>query len=1285
VPRRERALEPDSGPLTEFAAQLRILREEAGSPPYRELARRAHYSSSTLSDAAGGRKLPGLDIALAYVRACGGDEDAWRSRWHDVASALARSEPVVEATAMDDQSAPYVGLAAFTSQDADLFFGREAMVDKLLTRLSVQRFVTMFGASGEGKSSLLSAGLIPRFVGDRANGGHRPHIVFTPGPHPVEELAIRLAGLLDRTPGHLHADFAADPRNLHRLVRHLLSDAPPEIDLIVVVDQCEEIFTLCHDPDERTSFIALLLAAVSEPGSRLRVVLSVRSDFYPHCAQHPDLVKALDDGQVLLGAMTVQEFRRAVTRPAATTGCAVEAALLTQLVADASGRAGTLPLVSHALLQTWRRRRGNTLTLAGYQAVGGIRSALAHTAETVWTSLSGPRQRLARQLLLRLTALGDGTQDTKRRIDRAELTGLNDDLGPVLHALADARLITLADDTVSITHEALFQAWPRLRGWLEEDRSGHRLHRQLTEAAREWEDAGRDPGALYRGVRLDAAVDWVTNQGHRGELNQSEQQFVDASVQANQAESLRERRRTRKVRRLAAALGVLLLLSVAATIYSFQQRATAERERNLTLSRQIAGTANRLRDSDPALASQLAVAAYRIAPTVEARSSVLTASVSPAVTRMLRPGGAAQAVAVNPAGTLLAAAGAARSDTTVLLWDLRDPDRPALLGSPLTGHTEAIWAAAFSPDGTTVATGSDDDTVRLWNVSDPAHPKAAGGPLTGPHDDVIVVEFSPDGSMLAVGSRDGTLRLWDVRDRERPLLTGAPLTAAEGEVRSAAFAPTGNVLAVADGKKAVRLWDIADRQHPRLLGSPLALSSRVNTVAFSPDGMTLAAGSNDGTVRLWTMTDPAQPTSAGQLTRETGWVNAITFSTDGTMLAAASDAGSVQVWDLTRRQLRLDLPHAEPVVTVAFREQDQALYTNSADGIARRWLVPGPVLPTANRQITGMDFHPTRSLLIDGGTDLQLWDVTDRNRPTRAGPPLTAPPDSDRLAGTVAISPDGRTVAAATRAGNNVLLWDITTLEHPQQTARLPGHTALIKHVTFNHRGDLLASAAEDGTILLWSLTNRGNPSTPILLSPGIGFVFAVEFSPDDQMLAAVTQNGYLALWDLRDPRHPTAIGTPIAVAQDDARSLAISPDGHTLAIGIADGTVRLWDIENPSVPAQLGRPITGPDGFMHDVVFNPSGTVLVGGGAGQTWLWDVTDRTQPHTMAILPTPKPTTWRLRFSPDGQTLATANGNIQLWDTDPERVIRGICASSGDGITRSEWEKHIPDASYQPICH
>ncbi|NUW33063.1 helix-turn-helix domain-containing protein [Nonomuraea sp. SMC257] len=419
MPRPERPLDAGDSPLLRFAADLRALRRKAGDPTYRRLARLAHYSAATLSEAAAGRRLPTLAVTLAYVRACGGDEAEWEERWRRISE-----EPAGPAPGGDDGASPYVGLASFQAEDAARFFGRERVTGELLRRVAEQRIVMVFGASGAGKSSLLRAGLLAALrqpgrpsdatsahaasavrepgrpsgatSGDATSGdatsaraGDRlwRALLFTPGAHPLEECAIHLARLSGGTPGPLRDELAAEPRALHRLARQLLGDEPPGPELVVIVDQFEEVFTLCHDEAERARFVDLLLTAARAGGSRCRLVLGVRADFYAHCTSHPALLEALREAHLPLGPMTADELRQAVVQPAARAGHIVEGALASRIVADAAGQPGALPLVSHALLETWHRRRGTTLTLAGYEAAGGLSQAVARTAEDAYTAL----------------------------------------------------------------------------------------------------------------------------------------------------------------------------------------------------------------------------------------------------------------------------------------------------------------------------------------------------------------------------------------------------------------------------------------------------------------------------------------------------------------------------------------------------------------------------------------------------------------------------------------------------------------------------------------------------------------------------------------------------------------------------------------------------------------------------------------------------------------------------------------------------------------------------------
>ncbi|MEU4218484.1 hypothetical protein [Actinoplanes sp. NPDC026623] len=439
--RPERPIDPEAGPLPRFAFDLRHLREKAGSPSYRQLARQAHYSATALSEAAGALQLPSLAVTLAYVRACDGDPVERERRWREVAAA--------HEDGCEDRPSPYLGLAAFQPADADRFFGRESLVAELVDRLGRQRLIVLFGPSGSGKSSI------------------------------------------------------------------------------------EEVFTMCDDAGERRAFVEALVAAAEST----RVVVAARADFLGHCAEFPGLVLALRDAQFLVGPMQADELRQAIEGPAARHGLRVDNDMVAAALADVRGQPGALPLLSHALLETWHRREKNRLTLAGYQASGGVHGAIAATAERAFAELTAEGRSVARSLLLRLVQLNDDACDVRRRAALSEVLGMgrSAETARVLDRLATARLVVVTDDSVELGHEAVARAWPRLQRWIAEDRQALRVHRQLTIAAGAWEAVGRDPGALYRGVQLAAVrdlagrADWVVSS------SAVERQFVRAGAEAEAA------------------------------------------------------------------------------------------------------------------------------------------------------------------------------------------------------------------------------------------------------------------------------------------------------------------------------------------------------------------------------------------------------------------------------------------------------------------------------------------------------------------------------------------------------------------------------------------------------------------------------------------------------------------------------------------------------------------------------------------------------------------------------
>jgi len=418
---------------------------------------------------------------------------------------------------------PYMGLRYFDTQDTDLFYGREALTRELLARVQKESFLAIVGASGSGKSSVARAGLIPAWVKENERGAIH---VITPTAHPLESLAASLTRESESVTATstLIDDLKNDSRSLRLYVKKTLG----ETKLLLLIDQFEETFTLCKDADERKAFIENLLT-LADDDAAARVIITLRADFYHHCAEYEGLRNALKTYQEYIGAMTTDELRQAITAPAETNGWDFQPGLVDLILQDVGAEPGALPLLSHALLETWKRRQGRMLTLQGYHEAGGVKKAIAQTAESVYDKLTSAEQVIARGIFLRLTELGEGVQDTRRRVKMDELaqTKEQDSVAKVLKTLTDARLVTTEQDSAEVAHEALIREWGTLRKWLDEDRESLRTHRHLTESAEEWQRRGKEASELYRGSRLKQLQGWLKE--HSDAISPLEREFIKAS------------------------------------------------------------------------------------------------------------------------------------------------------------------------------------------------------------------------------------------------------------------------------------------------------------------------------------------------------------------------------------------------------------------------------------------------------------------------------------------------------------------------------------------------------------------------------------------------------------------------------------------------------------------------------------------------------------------------------------------------------------------------------------
>ena len=1216
--------------FTTFGDLLRFLRRRAGITQL-ELSIAVGYSDAQISRLEQNLRPPDIPtIEARFVSALGLEEEPKAvARLLDLAAHVRRED------APGLGLCPYKGLNCFEEADTDLFVGREELTAKLVERVLSPtssespdqiRFLAIVGASGSGKSSLVQAGLIPALRWNKKSIDWQIHIL-TPTAHPLESLATSLtpenpsasaiATLMD--------DFAQDPRSLQIFAKRKLG-AKAGSHLLLVVDQFEELFALCRSEEERTAFIDNLLTAVSEQDGRVIVLVTLRADFYAHCANYIQLREALATNQEYIGAMSEEELRRAIEEPARRGRWEFESGLVALLLHDIGREPGALPLLSHALLETWQRRRGRVMTLSGYTSSGGVRGAIAETAESVFADQFTPaQQETARRIFLRLTELGDetATGDTRRRATFHELI-LNAEETSTTHTLlkvlADARLIVTSEDTVEVSHEALIREWPRLRGWLEDNREGLRLHRQLTEAAQEWDALQREPDLLYRGARLTQAQEWAGL--HAEEMNKVEREFLDASTalaqyEASEREAQRQReleaarklaesekqraeeqaqsamQLNKRARYLTGAFVLALLMAFTALYFGSQARqtaATAQTDRRIATARELAAASLNNLSIDPE--RSILLARQSIATTRSVDGTVLPESLgalhraivsSPIRMTLNQHGTRVLSVDYRPDGKQFATIG---DDGTVMIWEAQTgKELLRLSGGTTPSDLVTAQRIAYSPDGKLLA-ACDRNQVKIY---DPETGELLQS-LAGHQMDTSVVAFSRDGTHIASGDILGHIVIWDTASGD----SLRELTGHAAEIEDLTFTPDGKHLITASADATMKIWDIATSD---LLRDYTDFTGLVDSVAFNLDGTRFAFTSEDGlqvfdfstTADITTLTDHetfALPEGAS-----------VTFSPDGTRLAAASGSAtvgnSIQVWDATTGQELLILAgHTGWVMGIAFSPDGKSLVSTSLDGRVKVWsLSPG------SESVTVMSppaVYGIRVAYSPNGQEFatNAGDGTARIWDANAGDAQLTLTEQAMETMSIAFSPDGTRFATGSLDGA-AILWDKAT---GKELISFSAHQDGVRDITFSSDGKLLATGGFDGTAKIWD-TASGNLIHEIAGHEGL--VLGVAFSPDGKQLATSSTDATAKIWDVGTGK----LLFTLAGHQGGLPDIAYSPDGTKIATGSGDGTAILWDAATGS---QL-RTLIGHSSQIQSVAFGPDGKFLATGSEDNTAkLWDV-------------------------------------------------------------------------------
>ncbi len=1115
---------------------------------------------------------------------------------------------------------PYRGLLPYGIDQAEDFFGRDGDIEACHAILDREGTLVVVGRSGAGKSSLVRAGIAAAAQRDGDDVA-----IISPGAHPVA--ALTDAGVIGTS------------RTL-------------------VVDQVEELVTVCRDGRQRSAFLD---AVVGHTASGAAVVAALRADRLGELTEHRGFARLVERGLYLLAPMSEPDLRSAIEGPARRAGLLLEPGLVDLLVEEVSHEPGALPLLSHALAQTWGQREGRTLTVAGYRAAGGIRGAVARTAENVYQGLDAEQRQGLRELLLRLVTSTDD-HAVRSPLPRRVIPG-GSPWESLVEVLVTARLVTSDGKVVELAHESLIAAWPRLRSWLDEDVEGQRMLRHLTVASDSWEAMGRPPSELYRGTRLVRALEWRGETS--AELTPTERAFLDegkalAAEESRSAEErLREQRRAN--RRLRLALGgvaAVLVVALGAGAVALQEGRRADAQALVAQVRELSAASRAAAESDPQLAILLGLEAARLseggteAPEREALEALHTAVTSSRIDLVVP--GLGGPVAWGPGGEVFVTEGPENTG----LVDIRDADTGESVLS-FVGHEIDVNDVAFGPDGLLATTG-DDGALRVWDAADGRLVAEVLGT-----EEVRGPSFAADsGRLSAAWTDEGVVRVvdaasgGDVAELEVP--EGPAWTSLSPDGRSVAVSTYGETDArVLDVRTGSIEYLIPDRDVP------------VGTVRYSPDGSWLAAARDDATVRI---RDARTGDTVHVVDQMASVARSLAWSPDSGRLAAAGVDGAVHVFDVTNRAVEPAFVLAGgatgPINGLSFSPDGIRLLSGQENiaavtvwdlGIGGDAEVAN--VPANPSTWSDVAFTPDGHVATTSGEgSVTVWDTSDQSEVQRLVP--AEPGRSPDAVREISISPDGTMLAAG--GGVTARLWDLRTGEELFDEA--PG--GWLHRPSFSQDDQRLAFATDSGVAVLGLdgavLAFRGaEPDSPLLSGP--------KFAPGGRVVSVVEANptpggatdGRLLLWDWQSDtveRWDVPIGD----------RHAYSPDGTLLATRTFHATVEVYDAASKEHVASLG----GHTANISDMAFSPDGTLIaVAGADGATALYDAATG---ETVLRLPRLAAEVGNIAFSRDGRWLATASQPddvVRVWALDPAELVAIARDKVYRSLTPAECEQYL----------